>query len=209
VRVFAGWYRWAFAIFTASALGTGFYDSVVGKGFSWVSWFSFFTILSNLSAVAVFTAGAWPWTGKAGPAFDFTRGAVVVYMTITGLVTAVLLRHIEVTGPLWVDTVVHKVMPAAVFADWLLMPPARRIGLKRAMAWLVIPVIYLAYTEIRGPVAHWYPYPFLDPRPHGVLYVVGQGAFVAVCFVVVALLVAALGDLGARRAGKARRQSLV
>jgi hypothetical protein len=41
------------------------------------------------------------------------------------------------------------------------------------------------------------------------LYVVGQGAVVAVCFVVGAPLGAALGDLGARRAGKARRQSLV
>jgi hypothetical protein len=201
VRVFAGWYRWAFAILTASALGTGFDYSVVSNGFSWVSWFSFFTILSNLSAIAVFVTGAWPWTGKASPDFDFVRGAVVVYMAITGLVVQVLLRHLEVTGPLWVDDVVHKIMPIVVFVDWLLMPPARRIGLKNAMAWLIIPVVYVTYTEIRGPFARWYPYPFLDPRPHGVLHVVLMSVVVAIGFVLVSLLVAALGDiLGARRA---------
>ncbi|GAC1384079.1 MAG: hypothetical protein NVSMB33_12370 [Ktedonobacteraceae bacterium] len=31
-------------------------------------------------------------------------------------------------------------------------------------AWLVFPIIFVIYTEVRSPFAHWYPYFFLDPQ---------------------------------------------
>ncbi len=33
--------------------------------------------------------------------------------------------------------------------------------------WLIFPVVYVVYSLIRGPVADWYPYPFLDPNLDG------------------------------------------
>ena len=94
-------------------------------------------------------------------------------------------------------------MPVVIVLDWLLMPPATRIGVNRAMLWLIFPLAYVTYSEVRGPFAHWYPYPFLDPRPHGVLHVVVYGIGIAVAFVLVSLAVAWSGDrLGDRLRGR-------
>ena len=53
------------------------------------------------------------------------------------------------------------------------------------MWWLVFPLVWTAYTLIRGAIVDWYPYPFLDHRLHSIgvvaLYVVG----IAVAFFVV------------------------
>jgi hypothetical protein len=195
-------YRWVFGGLALAAVVTGFDHSVVHNGFSWVSYFSFFTILSNILALSLMLGGAWPVTpGPAWPWFDFLRGAATVYMVITGVVYALLLSQYPVNGPAWVNHVEHQVMPIVVMLDWLIMPPAARIGLRRAMGWLVIPIVYVAYTEIRGPSAHWYPYPFLDPRPHGVVHVVVYSVVIAIAFVAVSAGVAAAGDyFGARRA---------
>jgi hypothetical protein len=200
VRAFAGMYRWVFGLLGAVTVAWGFRDSVLDGGFSWVSYFSFFTILSNISAIVVFLLGAWPRTSVRDPwLFGFVRGAVTVYMTITFVVSEVLLRGVEGGGPQWILDIEHRVMPAAVLLDWLLMPPARRIGVRRAMAWLIIPVVYLVYSEVRGAVVHFYPYPFLDPRPHGVLHVLVSCLGVAAGFVVVAIAVAVVGDAISRR----------
>lgn len=204
VRVLAGVYRWVFGLLGAVTVAWGFRDSVLDNGFSWVSYFSFFTILSNVCAVVVLLAGAWPRTSvRDSWAFGFLRGAVTLYMVITGIVAELLLRGLEGGGPAWINEVVHRVMPVVVLLDWLLMPPARRIGVRRAMVWLIIPVVYLTYSEVRGSVVHWYPYPFLDPRPHGVVHVVVYCVGVAVAFVAVAAAVALLGDALSRR--RARR----
>ena len=207
MRTFAGGYRWLLGLLGLFTVAMGIRYSVVQNGFSWVSYFSFFTILSNVSATLLLLAGAWPWTARRSAVFDYARGAATVYMVITGIVYALLLSQYEVDGPLWINDVLHRVLPVAVAVDWLLMPPARRIGLGRAMWWLLIPVVYLAYSEIRGPFVHWYPYPFLDPGPHGVLHVVVACIGVAVGFVVVAVAVAAVGDYlsGRRRAAGGQR----
>lgn len=206
MRAFAGAYRWVFGGLALAAVATGFDQSVVHNGFSWVSYFSFFTILSNVAAFVLMLAGAWPWTPPsaswaARPWFDFVRGAATVYMVITGVVYALLLAQYPASGPAWINHVEHQVMPIVVLLDWLIMPPLARIGPRRAMAWLVIPIVYVAYTEIRGPSAHWYPYPFLDPRPHGVVHVVVYSIVIAIAFVAVSAGVAAAGDyLSDRRA---------
>jgi hypothetical protein len=94
VRVLAGVYRWVFGLLGAVTVAWGFRDSVLDNGFSWVSYFSFFTILSNVCAVVVLLAGAWPRTSvRDSWAFGFLRGAVTLYMVITGIVAELLLRR--------------------------------------------------------------------------------------------------------------------
>jgi hypothetical protein len=80
-----------------------------------------------------------------------------------------------------VNTVVHTIFPLAVIADWLIDPPAQRIGARASLWWLAYPIGWLVYTMIRGPIAGWYPYPFLDPANGGygsvAVYAVGIFAF--------------------------------
>ncbi len=166
-----------------------------------VNFVSFFTIQSNLIGVAVFLIGAARWRGPSTPGWDLVRGAAALNLTVTFVVFALLLSNADVEVPLpWVNTVVHELFPLAVLGDWLLDPPAAPISFRRALWWLAYPLLWLAYTMIRGPIAGWYPYPFLDPANGGygtvALYVVGILVF---GLVVVAVLRVAGNALRERR----------
>jgi hypothetical protein len=61
----------------------------------------------------------------------------------------------------------HRVMPLVLVVDWLLNPPATRFTRRATLGWLAFPLLWLIDTMIRGPIADWYPYPFLDPDQVG------------------------------------------
>jgi hypothetical protein len=80
----------------------------------------------------VFIVGAARWRSERSHSFDLVRGGAVVYMTITGVVFAVLLTGINVDAQIsWVNDVIHQVFPLAVMADWLVDPPPGRVTLKQ------------------------------------------------------------------------------
>jgi hypothetical protein len=190
-------YRIVFAVLAAVAVGWQAH-LVVADGRSLVNFFSYFTIESNIVGIVVFAWGALVLRGAP----DLLRGAAVVYLAITGVVYALLLSGLPGQEVGWVNTVVHKVMPIVLVLDWLIAPPTSALPLRRVWSWLVFPLLYLVYTLIRGPFAHWYPYPFLDPREHGYGHVVVGAVGVAVGFVVATLLVWWSGNaLGRRRTG--------
>jgi hypothetical protein len=159
--------RIAFGLLILAAFVTQMVHSL-RTGRSLVNFFSFFTIESNLMAAAILLVlGSRVLSGaKIGHRLAYVRGAVTLYMTITGMVFALLLsgltQRLQTTIP-WVNTVFHYLMPAVLLVDWLVLPPLYVLRLRQALVWLVFPVVYLCYTLIRGPIAHWYPYPFLDP----------------------------------------------
>ncbi|MNL33689.1 hypothetical protein D3C87_1556150 [compost metagenome] len=96
----------------------------------------------------------------------FFRGGVTLFMTMTGIIYALLLSGNEVslqTTIPWVNTVLHYIMPIVIIADWLLAPPRQPLPLKKAILWLLFPLGYLVYSIIRGGIVSWYPYPFINP----------------------------------------------
>lgn len=201
-RTLLGLYRLGFAILTIVAIVTVAAD-LVGRGqFVPANFFSFFTIQSNLIAVAVFLLGV-AWRGRSSSArWDLVRGASVVYMTVTLVVFALLLSgtDVDVTLP-WVDTVVHRIMPVAVIVDWLIDPPTRRIPFRTSLVWLVYPLAWTAYTLVRGALTDWYPYPFLDPANGGYATVAAYIVAILVFGAALCALIAWLGNaLGSRRA---------
>lgn len=190
-------YRVAFAALALAAIVVQLTRST-STGFSPANFFSFFTIESNLIAVGVLL---WTASGDAerrpSSTVDLIRGAAVLYMSITGIIYGVLLagyqQELQTTIP-WVDTVLHRVIPVVMVADWLIDPPRAAIELRRALLWLAYPLLYAAYSLIRGPLVHWYPYPFLDPGHAGgygvvALYCVG----IAVGTLLFTRLVVAIG----------------
>jgi hypothetical protein len=98
--------------------------------------------------------------------FSQFRGAVTVYMSVTGVVYALILApnlaDVAVPEP-WIDWSIHVVGPIAVALDWIVFPPPTRIPIQPMLIWLAFPAVYVAYSLIRGPIVDWYPYPFLDP----------------------------------------------
>ncbi len=163
-------YRLLLAVAILIAIGyqlTRFGDG----GVSVVTYLSFFTIQSNLIAAAVLLWLAVRPPGKATVArADLIRGAAVLYLTITGVVYALLLSayNAQVEGALfWINLLLHYIAPLGLFLDWLIVPPGPALTYRRALVWVVYPLVYLAYTLLRGAMIVWYPYPFLDPGAVG------------------------------------------
>jgi hypothetical protein len=132
--------------------------------------FSYFTVLSNTFAVVALILLATRPRRDSSTAFAVFRGAVTVYMIVTGLVYALLIAPVAgdvgVPEP-WIDWVIHILGPIAIALDWAVYPPRNRLPAQSLWIWLVFPAVYLGYSLIRGPLVDWYPYPFLDPAQGG------------------------------------------
>ncbi|MET0590275.1 MAG: Pr6Pr family membrane protein [Naasia sp.] len=139
------------------------------EGLDVAEYFSFFTNLTNLLAGVVFIISGLRTRSRLPRWWDGLRGAVAVYLALTGVVFALLLAGLPSAGTItpWVNAVVHQAMPIIAVVDWLLIPAAVRAVWWRPLAWLAYPIAYLAYTLIRGAFVSWYPYPFLDPTLEG------------------------------------------
>lgn len=147
------------------------------------NFFSYFTVEGNAFAVVVLL-----WSALAGAArsrrLDLFRGASTLYMLTTIVVFTVLLSGLDptrLTAVPWDNTVLHYLMPIGVTLDWLLDRPTRRVGFRSALPWLGVPLVYVVYSLVRGPLVDWYPYPFLDPSTGGY----GRVAIVSVVIAVV------------------------
>ena len=138
--------------------------------------FSFFTIQANLIAIGVLVISALGGMGLSDGSQAALRGASVLYLTITGLVYAVLLSQLpmvkEIVDPV-ADGVHHLLMPLWVLFDWVVDPPRNRPGYRRSLWWLAYPLVFLFFSLIRGAITGWYPYPFLSPEQAGGWVAVG------------------------------------
>jgi hypothetical protein len=170
----------------------GAIDLVRDQGtFDPVNFFSFFTIQSNLLAIGVLLYGGFRMAAFPGwDRRDFLRGAAVLYLSLTGIVYALLLAGEEEalqTNAPWVNAVVHGVIPLVMVIDWIIDPPQRSFSFRQAAWWLAYPLAFLAYSLIRGPIADWYPYPFLDPDENG-----GYPGVLATCLAIAAGVLVAI-----------------
>jgi hypothetical protein len=166
---------------------------------------SFFTILSNLLS-GIVSAQLAGRPDRDGPGWRPLRLAALVGITVTGIVYSTVLAAIHQpngAAEVTVNTIVHYVVPVLMVAGWLLFGPRPRID-RRAIGWsLLFPVLWLAYTLIRGAIWGWYPYPFVDVTAHGYARVVVNALLVTVVLGVVAALFA-LGDAKLPGAPRAR-----
>jgi len=149
------------------------------KALNTLNFFSYFTILSNVFSVLALLIGAFYLLRrrKLTSTDNLLRNCVVLYMAVTGIIYATLLSGLSLGLLLpWVNDVLHRLMPIVIVVDWLYEPS--KIKLKQIPLLFVFPIIFVVYTLIRGPIVHWYPYPFLNPTLPGgygrvLLYCVG------------------------------------
>jgi hypothetical protein len=197
--------RVGFAVTAAAAMAYQFAKLDSSDAFSPANFFSFFTIQSNVLAALALVLAALVRRDERSRTFDALRGAATFYIAITGVVFSLLLSGLQEdldTHIGWVNFVVHYLIPVVVVADWFVDPPQHRLGIGVALAWLVYPLAWFAYTLIRGSAVDWYPYPFVDVERHGYGGVLARGVVFAVAFALGAVLFAWVSD---RRSGATRR----
>jgi hypothetical protein len=193
------------ALITWFALGLQLYLTVQTTtltGFSTfktiTNYLSYFTILSNILVALTLTISL---TGP-GSFFSKTtvRSAVAVYIFIVLLVYNLVLRGIwQPQGwQLLADNLLHVAVPALYIAWWRFFTPRYVLYWKDMLPWFLFPAFYLVYSLLRGPVANWYPYPFLDVPKHGFGRVTLNAFFVILAFVLVSLSIIAINRSGKR-----------
>ena len=147
------------------------------------NFFSFFTIQSNLvAALLLVVVGAYVLLGKSGRTVAYLRGALTLYMTMTGIIYVLLLagyeQALQTTIPA-VNIILHYIMPVVILADWLVFPSEKKLSFRIALVWLAYPLLYLVYSLIRGSITDWYPYPFINPTLSGWPNLIGTSLAIA------------------------------
>lgn len=167
-------------------------------GFRLSNLLSYFTVQSNVLGAVVLLVGAVKVWQPDSARFDLIRGAATLYLLGTGVVFELLLSDYEGIAemmPPGTNLVMHQLMPLVMAVDWLFDPPRSRIRPVRAWPWLLYPLAYLVYSLIRGPIADWYPYPFLDPEVSGgYVGVAGWSVLITVFFLALTLLIIWVGN---------------
>lgn len=129
--------------------------------FATVNFLSYFTILSNLLAALALTLPLFMPSAFHSASL---RTAVALYMAVTGLIYSTVLQGLWAPqGWAFVaDALLHYVMPALYLVDWAFFADKRELRYRDVPRWLVFPALYAVYSLLRGSLADWYPYPFLD-----------------------------------------------
>jgi len=148
------------------------------------NFFSFFTIESNILAACLLIAmGTYTLMKREEKNIAYIRGAVTLYMTMTGIIYMMFLSGNEValqtTIPV-VNFVLHYLIPVVILLDWLIFPPKTPVTFQKSLAWVVFPALYLVYSLVRGAITAWYPYPFINPITNGWPNVIGMSLSIAV-----------------------------
>ncbi|MFC4062332.1 Pr6Pr family membrane protein [Planomonospora corallina] len=201
--------------------GTNIYRAVLvvaglaGLVCTWISGnepLIYFTVQSNIMLTAYY---AWQLSGRGAPSASL-KGAVTLFISITGLVYHFMLAHGASPLGLLPDgrgddvsqmgsLLLHYVTPAMAFADWLLFDRALRPGWAGPLLWLAYPLAYLVFALTRGALLEpgaerRYPYPFLDVDRLGYDGVALQAVVLTAAFAVLGYAVVALHRLVSRTA---------
>jgi hypothetical protein len=161
-----------------------------------ISFFSYFTVLSNTLVATVLTCELTSRESAARRWFlqPWVSSGVAVSIAVVGLAYSVLLRH------LWhpegwqflADELMHDIVPLLFLVYWWCCVPKGSLRLRHIGLWVIYPLVYFAYSLFRGHVLAVYPYPFIDVDKLGYPQVFVNAGGLLAGFVVIALLVIGL-----------------
>lgn len=172
----------------------------------------YFTIQSNVAVGVLAGYAAWCALRDRPEPPSVLKGAVTLYITITGTVYHLVLANPaspfamaqpdRQPGEWWGNQFLHTVVPLLAVADWALFDRRGRLRPRYAAWWLVFPLGYLGFALVRGLIVDRYPYPFIDAGELGYDGVAVSAVGFAAVFWLLGLLFVGVDRLLAR-AGRA------
>ena len=168
-----------------------------------VSFFSYFTVLTNTLVAVVLTCAVTDRESAARRWFlqPWVSSGIAVSIAVVGLAYSILLRHLwHPQGWQFIaDELLHDVMPLLFLAYWWLCVPKGSLRLKHLPLWLIYPLVYFAYALLRGHLLGAYAYPFIDVALLGYPQVFVNAGGILLGFVLIALLVIGVDRWQGRR----------
>lgn len=129
----------------------------------------FFTNQSGLMLVVVMVWGALAQVTRLKQPSAWFKGAVVLFLAITALVSWFVLAPEDPDAPILAlgmtsGTIEHELNPLLAVVDFVLFDAHRRLRWRHAALWLTYLVAYATFTTIRAEVlaTPHYPYGFVD-----------------------------------------------
>ncbi|HEV7292165.1 MAG TPA: Pr6Pr family membrane protein [Devosia sp.] len=165
-----------------------------------LSFFSFFTILTNLALVLIYLSELTSHRWLHWFRHPVTRAMMVAVM---GLVT--IFYHLLLSG-LWqpeglyliADRLLHYATTLIYWLWWWRFVPHGHVGWRDLPAMLLPTLIYFGYILLRGAVLGEYPYPILEVGRLGYPAVLFNGFLVALGLAVLCAITIAFDKLLAR-----------
>jgi hypothetical protein len=182
--------QFVLSIRTGIANGTGVLGGVV-------SYFGYFTLLTNIFCAAILTAHASPRGGGTprggGGIGAFLRLPAVASTAATAIIIVGTVYHLMLAA-LWnpqgidlvVDTMLHTLLPILFVLFWWRAVPRGAIALQEIPRWTIYPAGYALYAFARGELIGEYPYPFIDVASIGYGAALRNSGAVAVVFLALA-----------------------
>jgi hypothetical protein len=167
-----------------------------------VSYFGYFTILTNFLVCISLTTPLIAPASSPGRFFarsDTTAG-VATSIVFVGLAYHMLLRN--VWNPQGLDLIandlLHYVTPILFLAYWWFYFPKGALRWSHPFIWGLYPAAYLIYALGRGAIIGSYPYGFIDPIALGYQRTVINAVGLLIAFIVIGLILMALGRIQRR-----------
>ena len=200
---------WAGLLLGVVALGLQFSISIpayMANGMSLpaalVQFFSFFTILTNLTITLVYLSALTSWGWLDWFRKPLTGGMMVGVMALVMTFYHVMLRPIWQPEGLFLvcDYLLHYAAPLLYMAWWGVTQKHGTLDYPALPAMLVPPLIYLAYVMVRGALTNAYPYPTLNALELGYGQVAINVVLVAIGLSILYLITIGIDRALARRA---------
>ncbi|MBK5552126.1 MULTISPECIES: Pr6Pr family membrane protein [unclassified Pseudomonas] len=161
-----------------------------------ISFFSFFTVLSNTLVAVVLTCELTARESAARRWFlqPWVSSGIAVSIAVVGIAYSLLLRHLwhPEGWQLLADELLHDIMPLLFLAYWWLCVTKGTLRLGHIALWVIYPLVYFAFTLLRGHLLSTYPYPFVDVGTLGYPQVFINAGGILAGFVAIALVVVGL-----------------
>jgi len=180
--------RLVVALLIVASIATQVVQESIYNDFMPLEYFSYFTVQSSLIDVVILTlsglmAALWK---RESTLLGVLRVSVVSYAIVTAVVYNVWLRALPDDGYVvsqWPNEIIHVAVPLFLLVDWLVAPGRPVLRVRDVRIVLIFPLVWLAFTFVRGTLDGWFPYPFLlRGRPDSWFaagaYVLGISAFI-------------------------------
>src|SRR6218665_740961 len=168
-----------------------------------IKFISVYTILTNILVALCLTYVLVGRASKWGAFFSRpgVLASVAVHIVVVGLVYNTILRSLWTPEgfQMFVDELLHSVMPLVFLFYWLIFVPKHTLEWKQAFPWMLYPLFYLIYILIRGAITGQYPYPFIDVTQLGYPQVFLAAGFLTIVFFFLSLAFIGIGKAMSRR----------
>jgi hypothetical protein len=158
-----------------------------------LTYFSFFTLLTNLLVALVLTFSFIAPNSRWGRFFSspIVATGTALYIAMVGLVYSFLLRHSWNPEGLdkLTDIILHDFVPVMYVAFWIFFVPKSGLRWKNPLSWVIYPIIYSAWILIRGAISGRYPYPFVNVGQLGYPQVLLNSLVLLIIFLVIGFAV--------------------